>query len=446
MGYYFGIEPGARIANLHIEQRLKPFAVLKFICSYFSTKVVFLQRQVKCSLVHARTRSVKDQRPFHLPQVLALSAGHFAHDLYTSLLAPWLPLIIRKLGLSLFQAGSLSVFLQIPSLLNPWLGSMVDRGGFARALVIVTPALTGTAMSFIGMAPSYGVVAVLLLTAGISVAALHVSAPVAMAEAAGARTGLGMSFHMLGGELARTIGPLLAAQIVTWYGLDGSWRVFPGGLVASALLWWQLDRMRSNTSKRKPAKLFQVWRRMRRVILVILGLVVARLFLTSTITTYLPTFLFSQGQSLWLSNIALSIFEIAAAAGVMTSGALSDKLGRKRIILWAAVASPPLMGLFLLVDGWLRMLVLLAMGAVSLSTTPVLMALMIESAGEDRAAANGTFTMMSFASRSLVVPAVGALADVIGLRGAYWICAGIGLVGIPFALMLPNDGKRVKKS
>ena len=374
-----------------------------------------------------------------MAQVLALSAGHFAHDLYTSLLAPWLPLIIRKLDLSLFQAGSLSVFLQIPSLLNPWLGSLVDRGGYARVLVILTPALTGMAMSFVGMAPSYGVLVVLLLTAGISVAALHVSAPVAMAEAAGTRTGLGMSFHMLGGELARTLGPIVAVQAVSWWGLEGSWRVFPGGLIASVLLWWQLERVQPKVSHRKPAKLLEVWRRMRRMILVILGLVVARLFLTSTITTFVPTFLFGEGESLWISNIALSVFEIAAAAGVMTSGALSDRLGRKRVIIWGSVLAPPLMALFLLVDGWARMGVLLTMGAVSLSTTPVLMALMIESAGQDRAAANGTFTMMSFASRSLVVPAVGALADAIGLRGAYWICAGIGLVGIPFALMLPRD-------
>jgi len=55
------------------------------------------------------------------------------HDIFTSFLAPLLPLIIQKLGLSLTLAGSLAAFQQLPSLINPFLGLLADRGSFALA-------------------------------------------------------------------------------------------------------------------------------------------------------------------------------------------------------------------------------------------------------------------------------------------------------------------------
>ncbi|RME22296.1 MAG: MFS transporter, partial [Deltaproteobacteria bacterium] len=142
-------------------------------------------------------------------QVIVLACAHFAHDVYTALLSPWLPLLIEKLALSKLQAGSLSVFLQIPTLANPFIGWLVDRRNLVRLLVVVSPTVTAVGMSLVGMMPGYLPLAVLLLVTGLGVAGIHVSTPVAIAAAAGTRTGLGMSLHMLGGELARTAGPVI---------------------------------------------------------------------------------------------------------------------------------------------------------------------------------------------------------------------------------------------
>ncbi len=373
-------------------------------------------------------------------QVLTLAGAHFAHDLYTALLAPWLPLLIRKLSLSMFQAGSLTMFIQVPSLLNPWLGTFVDRRHLARAFVILGPAVTGLAMSLLGLVPSYGLAALLLLTAGLSVAALHVSAPVVMAEVAGKRVGLGMSFHMIGGQLARTLGPLLAAASLSWVGLEGSWRLFPIGLVASLLVWWQVDPETGRAGKRgRAGGLRRVWKRMRRIIVAMSGLMVARLFLSGAVTSFLPTFLLGQGEGVWMANLGLSVFAASGAVGVSVSGPLSDRIGRRRVLLGAVVLSPLVMVLFLLASGWVRLGLLVLFGLVALSTSAPLMALMVENAGEDKAAANGIYMMVGFASSSVIVPFIGLLADLFGLYRAYWVCALVALAAVPFVLLLPDD-------
>ncbi|MFO8074064.1 MAG: MFS transporter [Polyangia bacterium] len=378
-------------------------------------------------------------RRFRTGPVLLLSGAHFVHDIYTAFLAPLLPLLIDKLQLTLLQAGSLTLFLRVPSVLNPLVGSLIDRGGFARALVIVSPGITGLLLSGIGLAPSYGALAAILLCAGLSNAALHVSTPVLIFEVAGARIGRGMSFYMVGGELARTVGPLAAVQAVSFFTLEGLWKAAPVAIAASLVLWWRLGGLqRERTSTSEPSHLLAVWRRMGRTIIGLVGIMVSRSFMAAATVTFLPTFVYGEGETLLMANISLSVLELAGAVGALTAGTVSDWAGRRWVLFVAVACAPPLMLLFLAVDGLWRLPVLVGLGLAALSTTPVLMAVMIENAGSDRAAANGTFMMISFAVRSVVVLAVGGLGDAIGLRDTYALCALIAALGLPFVLLMPR--------
>ena len=175
---------------------------------------------------------------FQVGQVLTITGGHFIHDIFTSFLAPLLPLIIQKLSLSLTLAGALAAFQQLPSLINPLLGMLADRGSL-RWFVILTPTVTAITMSFIGVAPSYTVLTILLLVAGLSTAIWHTPTPAMVARVSGRQMGLGMSLFMLGGTVAYTVGPLLAVAAVSWWGLDGIWRLIPLGVAASAMLYWR---------------------------------------------------------------------------------------------------------------------------------------------------------------------------------------------------------------
>jgi FSR family fosmidomycin resistance protein-like MFS transporter len=375
---------------------------------------------------------------FQTGKILVLSIAHFVHDVYSSFLAPLLPLLIEKLSMSLTQAGFLSSVMQIPALLNPYIGVLADRIS-VRYFVILAPAMTAVPMSLIGLAPSYGVLLILLFITGISVSVFHVPSPVMVADLSAARKGRGMSFFMTGGELARTVGPLVAVAAVSLFGLENFYPIMIFGLLSSVWLYFKLRNIPvQQVGSRRKLSVLETWRSLRHVLLPLTAILVTRGFMHASMTAFLPTYIKMETGNLWLAGIALTLFEAAGVAGVLTAGSISDWFGRRKTLLASLLGAPLFLFLFTLSGGWLRVAALLVVGFSLLSTTPVMLALVQENARHSPAAANGLFMMISFIARSAVVVVVGFIADRIGLNAAYLISAAMGLVGIPFVLMLPK--------
>ena len=158
---------------------------------------------------------MKNKKKFQFGNVLTVSFAHLSHDIYSAFLAPLLPLLISKLGITLSMAGLLDVTRKLPSLFNPFVGLIADRV-CVRYFIIITPAITGIAMSLLGIASSYPILLILLFVAGISNTLFHVPSPVMIKHVSAEQVGKGMSYYMLGGELARTLGPLLITAAISW--------------------------------------------------------------------------------------------------------------------------------------------------------------------------------------------------------------------------------------
>jgi FSR family fosmidomycin resistance protein-like MFS transporter len=375
---------------------------------------------------------------FQTGKILVLSIAHFVHDVYSSFLAPLLPLLIEKLSMSLTQAGFLSSVMQIPALLNPYIGVLADRIS-VRYFVILAPAMTAVPMSLIGLAPGYGVLLILLFITGISVSVFHVPSPVMVADLSAARKGRGMSFFMTGGELARTVGPLVAVAAVSLFGLEDFYPVMIFGLLSSVWLYFKFRSIPvQQVGSRRKLSVLETWRSLRHVLLPLTAILVTRGFMHASMTAFLPTYIKMETGNLWLAGIALTLFEAAGVAGVLAAGSISDWFGRRKTLLASLLGAPLFLFLFTLTGGWLRVAALLVVGFTLLSTTPVMLALVQENARHSPAAANGLFMMVSFMARSAVVVVVGFIADRIGLNATYLISAAMGLIGIPFVLRLPK--------
>ena len=93
---------------------------------------------------------------FKTGRIIVLSVSHFIHDVYSSFLSPMLPLLIEKLSMSLTRAGLLSTVIQLPALLNPFIGVWADRIS-VRWFIILAPSMTAIPMSLIGLAALAGI-------------------------------------------------------------------------------------------------------------------------------------------------------------------------------------------------------------------------------------------------------------------------------------------------
>src|SRR5437588_6790767 len=109
---------------------------------------------------------------FNKRTVFLITAAHFFHDMYPSFLAPLIPLLTHKFGLSLFLAGFLQPAQRLGSLSQPVIGYYADRTS-VRLFLVITPITTALVTCSLGIAPNALVVVLLLLASGISSAMFH---------------------------------------------------------------------------------------------------------------------------------------------------------------------------------------------------------------------------------------------------------------------------------
>ena len=105
--------------------------------------------------------------------ISVVTLGHFINDSFASLLTPLLPQIREQYGIDIGQTALLVAIMSlVGSVFQPvWgmVGDRVDR----RFLAAIGPVLTSLGMVFIGYAPNFWLLGVLVAIAGIGSAIFH---------------------------------------------------------------------------------------------------------------------------------------------------------------------------------------------------------------------------------------------------------------------------------
>jgi len=387
--------------------------------------------------------SEEDANKFQTTGVVTMASAHAVHDTYTGFLPALYPELISKLAITRAEAGFFTFFIQGASIIQPVIGYIADRASL-KYFVILTPAITAILMSLLGRAPSYAIVAFMLIVVGLSSASLHAVAPAIAGHLSGRNLGKGMSFWMVGGELGRTLGPLIVVTAIRYFSFEGIGWLMIFGILASFLLFLRLR----NVSARPNGKVSDLsWKqalsKMKSVILPVTGIITMMSLLFASVATFLPTFLTEEGSGLWLAGAALTMVEAAGVLGALIAGSISDRIGRRIVLLIIVITAPIFLLLTVFTTSWLRIVFIVFAGFFTISTSPVFMALSQESCPENRALANGIYNSISFAIRSSAVVLLGAIGDAYSLRTAYIIGAGLVFLAIPFVFMLPkNIGKQ----
>jgi len=373
-------------------------------------------------------------------QVATISLAHLAHDTYSAFLAPILPLLIDKLGMSLAMSAFLDIARKLPSLLNPFFGLLAERTD-ARYFVILSPALTAFSMSLLGLSNSYAFLLVLLTISGISSTLFHIPSPGIIKASSGTKLGRGMSYYMIGGELARTVGPLLITGAVSLWGLEGTWRLMPFGFLASLILYYRLKDFEFTQKKfTKKAEKGSAVTEVKRF-LPLFGMMGGFMFFQSAmkmaVTLYLAVYLTQQGFSLWYASIALSVLQFFGVIGTFLSGNISDKIGRQKTLVIMSSGAAITMSLFLLSNNIYIVFPLLALlGIFMFANGPIMLSVIHEVQTDMPTFINSVYMTINFSISSIVVLAMGIFGDKLGLDTTYKIAALLAYLAIPFALSL----------
>jgi FSR family fosmidomycin resistance protein-like MFS transporter len=379
-------------------------------------------------------------------QVATISVAHLAHDTYSSFLAPILPLLIEKLSIALYMVAFLDIARKIPSLLNPFFGLLAQKSD-ARYFVIISPALTAFSMSLLGLSSSYAMLIFLLLLSGISSTLFHIPSPGIIKASSGKNIGRGMSFYMVGGELARTVGPLFVTAGISLWGLEGTWRLMPLGFVASAILYYKLKDFHFKQNFAKKIEKGDALKEVKRF-LPLFSIISSYMFFQSGIkmatTLYLAVYLTQNGFSIWYASISLSILQFFGVVGTFLSGSISDKIGRQKMLIFSSFGSAISMSAFLYCENIYTIFIILAiLGLFMFSSSPVLLAVIHEIDTNMPTFINSVYMSINFSISSIVVFSMGYFGDSLGLNFTYMIASIMAFLAIPCAMSLNFIIKKV---
>lgn len=168
-----------------------------------------------------------------LARIGLLSSAHLVHDSYLSFLSILLPLLVTKLGLTLFLAGLLAPMSSGASIMQPLFGYLADKFD-ARRFVIICVATTGVFASLIGLAPNYVLLGMLLFAVGLSSAAYHPAGSALLTRAVEGKWGSALAVYAFGGNVGLAMGPIVVTLVVSRLGLEGTW------LLAVPAVFWAL--------------------------------------------------------------------------------------------------------------------------------------------------------------------------------------------------------------
>jgi FSR family fosmidomycin resistance protein-like MFS transporter len=265
-----------------------------------------------------------------------LSVGHGCADLCQGAVPALLPFLVARDGLSLASAAALLSAATIgSSLVQPLFGIWADRLS-SPVLLPAGVALGSVGLGLTGLAGSYALLACALIVSSLGVAAFHPEAARMAGYVSGSERARGMSYFSVGGNAGFALGPVFVAPLIALFGLGASPLLAVPGLVVATVLALQLPRLRAATAATteragaRPAR----WGAFSRLT----GAAVARTVAFFALQAFVPLYAIEHfGLSEAGGGALLAAMLVAGAAGTLIGGRLADRVGRRRVMVWAMV-------------------------------------------------------------------------------------------------------------
>ena len=389
-----------------------------------------------------------------------LIGSHSIQHMYQRGFLVIIPQIYAALGLAPIQVGLLDAVRQgSGGIFSMGGGMMVDRLQHLRGLFLgASLGLMALGYLVVGLAPSYLLILVALSFASSAGSLWHPPALGILSQRYPQRRGLMLSLHRSTGNLGETVAPILVGAllaVLAWQHVL-LWAAVPTTVVALAimLLLWNVggDRVSTKQGGRGLGQQFRdlggLFRNRGLLSLIIVSGV--RGMGDRGLLLFLPLYLAEKlAMDSFMQGVHLSLLTAAAIVCGPLIGVLSDRIGRKPVMVGVMAVSAVLAGLMIIGNSGVPLLLLVALlGTVMFSINSLVQAAAMD-LGEGKRLEGSLIGLLwgSNAAFGFFPPLIlGGLVGAFGFEVIFPYSAVLYLVGAIAAISLPRTATPVQKS
>lgn len=380
-------------------------------------------------------------------QVILLAMGHFFNDFYCNFLPILLPILIPKLGLSLTLSGALVMVMSLSAnVLQPVFGYFMDKYNFNKIMPLIIPfgavfiCLTNWASNFI-------VLAVLIGLSGLAVSTFHpMGAGLVSKVAPDGKISTCISIFVAGGSFGFALAPILLVYFMQMYSLDYLPILIIPAIILGVLMYSSgLSKARfvnEQVAKNMHFNLAQILQNKPLMLLNIsMGL---RAWLFTALVTFLPLWAIEKGCDNTLSGWILTIYLCGSVIGGLIGGALNDKIGYKKVILWALIFTliPTMYFLFAQQIDILMYIALFVGGGLVMAANPGAIVWGQDLLPDNPGMASGMMLGLSFGLGGFGTMLTGSLAESYGLTMTLALTAILLVISIVLVYLTPEKRRQ----
>lgn len=296
-------------------------------------------------------RDANPNQPVYSMMVF-IGIAHLINDTMQSVIPAMFPLLQKDMGLTYTQLGLISFTLNMfASVLQPAVGFVTDKRPMPFALPL------GMVSSFLGLtmlilAPSYLWILISVLFLGLGSAIFHPEGSRVSFMSAGNKRGLAQSIYQVGGNSGQALAPLISAFLILPFGMYGASIILiltacGIALLTKVAIWYKTQLEKEKLSKVKKVLVSSLppltKKQVGIALMLLLFIIFARSFYVTNITNFYIFYLLEKYEiSIELGQVLIFLFMAMGVVGTFYGGLLSDRIGRKNVILISVVAPIPL--------------------------------------------------------------------------------------------------------
>ncbi|NLH95449.1 MAG: MFS transporter [Synergistaceae bacterium] len=367
-----------------------------------------------------------------LIQLALLSAGHFFNDIHSAFLPTLLPEIIRKLSLSMTQAGFLNSATGLVQMLTiPFMGVLADRTN-RPIFVIAGPILSSLGIALMPFAPGYASLLLCLAVFSFGSSTFHPQGQASSGAVAGeSRHSLFVSLFSGAGMLGAAFSPLYAVFVVKTLGYRGLPVVLIPTFALAAIVYRFMPRIDFTPSRRSEGGfLTSIWQ-VGRVIWPVWAISLARDATFQGVRFFLPLFLTLRGGTLAQGGFAIFAITLLAVAASLAGGWSADRWGARNVIAVTLILSPLAILAATFAEGPFSLALFIAGTALLDASSPMTLAMGQKLTPHARGVASSILMGFSWGLAGIATYPAGMIADTLGLTVTLRGFALLPLISLP---------------